>query len=124
MPGPCVVPCIASCAVISSECRSSASSMFECRYDWDLAEAVGAQQQSVLHVAANMDDGGRMAGLLLGHGACPQAAALWASLQDAQGRTPADVAFRCVPGPYTVACDPTSGSPGPQLQMITLKWLL
>jgi hypothetical protein len=59
-----------------------------------LAEAAGPQRESALHLAANLDDGGRMAGLLLAHAACPAAAALWAAHKDAGGCTPADIAFR------------------------------
>lgn len=56
------------------------------------AEPLG---QTVLHLAANMDDEGRMAGLLLRHPSCPEAGMLWSVLKNAAGQTAADIAFRC-----------------------------
>lgn len=73
--------------------------------EWDLAEAAGPQRELALHLAANLDDGGRMAGLLLAHAACPAAAGLWAAHKDANGCTPADVAFRFAGRlPHTFSC--------------------
>ena len=50
----------------------------------------------MLHLAAKIDDEGCMAGLILRHAACPGAGALWSTLKDANGQTPADTAYRCV----------------------------
>ena len=48
----------------------------------------------MLHLAASIDDEGGMAGLILRHAACPGAGALWSTLRDASGQTPADTAYR------------------------------
>ena len=50
----------------------------------------------MLHLAANIDDEGCMAGLILRHAACPGAGALWSTLKDASGHTPADTAYRWI----------------------------
>ena len=66
-----------------------------CRHTWDLTTA-DASGKTVLHLAAKSDDEGCMAGLILRHAACPGAGALWSTLKDASGQTPADTAYRCV----------------------------
>lgn len=55
-----------------------------------------ASGQTVLHLASQLDDEGYMAGLLLANSACPNAGALWSTLQDAAGQTPADIVCRCI----------------------------
>ncbi len=65
------------------------------RYKWDLRARAEPGAQTALHLAANMDDEGRMAGLLLHHPSCPEAGMLWSILKNAAGQTPADIAFRC-----------------------------
>jgi len=76
-----------------------------CRVVWDLAAPAGAGAASALHLAAAAADGGAAAGLLLAR--CPGAGALWASLRDAGGQTPQDVADGC-------ALPTMRGLPGPR----------
>ena len=64
------------------------------RFKWDLRARAEPGAQTALHLAANMDDEGRMAGLLLHHPSCPEAGMLWSILKNAAGKTPADIAFR------------------------------
>ncbi len=69
--------------------------MTNCRFKWDLRARCERLAQTALHLAANMDDEGRMAGLLLRHPSCPEAGMLWSVLKNAAGQTAADIAFRC-----------------------------
>ena len=66
-----------------------------CRHMWDMRTA-DASGQTVLHLASQLNDEGNMAGLLLAHPACPNAGALWSTLKDAAGQTPADIVCRCI----------------------------
>ena len=62
-----------------------------CRYSWDLTKHKGGE--TPLHCAARLDDEGCMAGLLLTR--CPKAQALWTTLSNARGETPASIGQGC-----------------------------
>lgn len=78
----------------SRSCKLSGSVPCPCRYMWDLTRA-DASGQTPLHLAARLGDEGYMAGLILRHPSCSAAGALWSTLKDASGQTPADAATRC-----------------------------
>ncbi|CAL8463580.1 g3114 [Coccomyxa elongata] len=83
-------------AAVRSESISMVSLLLDLgRYGfkWDLRAQAEPGAQTALHLAANMDDEGRMAGLLLRHPSCPEAGMLWSILKNAAGQTPADIAF-------------------------------
>lgn len=61
-----------------------------CRHIWDLTRPKGGD--TPLHWAARLDDEGCMAGLLLTR--CHHAHALWTTLENAAGETPASIEQR------------------------------
>lgn len=71
--------------LLSRSLRSCAPGRHECAVGGSL------QGETALHVAAGLPDGGRISQQLLDR--CPAARPLWNSLRDAQGRSPADIAY-------------------------------
>ena len=62
------------------------------RFIWDLTKPTGGE--TPLHWAAKLDDEGCMAGLLLTR--CSDAQALWMTVTNADGETPASIEQRSV----------------------------
>ncbi|KXZ54877.1 hypothetical protein GPECTOR_4g949 [Gonium pectorale] len=97
---------VASGRLLAVRTVMSWATRYRCPLRWD-EPAAAAGGLTPLHLAAVLEDGGRMAGALLG--LWPEAEALWATVRDADGRTPHEYAvMRAISDGAAAAASPSA----------------